>query len=75
MGTWTSVSDIHRLPQSVYRDDVMSRQTVGRWCSMFNEGRQSVEDEERFVACDWGDWITQPTAPILPRQTFTFFPH
>ncbi|GBM18035.1 hypothetical protein AVEN_75478-1 [Araneus ventricosus] len=42
-----SASDIHRSLQSVYEDDVMSRQSFGRWYSMFSEGRQSVEDENR----------------------------
>ncbi|GBM37382.1 hypothetical protein AVEN_48153-1 [Araneus ventricosus] len=40
----TSILDIHRRLQSVYGDDVMSRQMFGRSCSMFSEGRQSVED-------------------------------
>lgn len=43
----TSVSVIHERLQTVYGEQVMSRQRVGRWCCMFSEGRQSVEDEGR----------------------------
>lgn len=43
----TSVSIIHERLQIVYGEEVMSRQTVGRWCCMFSEGWQSVEDEGR----------------------------
>ncbi|KAJ4440545.1 hypothetical protein ANN_08686 [Periplaneta americana] len=41
----SNVSIIHERLQTVYGEEVMSRQMVGRWCCMFSEGRQSVEDE------------------------------
>lgn len=43
----TSVSVIHERLRTVYGKEVMSRQMVGRWCCMFSEGRQSVENEDR----------------------------
>ncbi|KAJ4427288.1 hypothetical protein ANN_24906 [Periplaneta americana] len=39
------VGVIHERLQTVYGEEVMSCQMVGRWCCMFSEGRQSVEDE------------------------------
>ncbi|GBM62279.1 hypothetical protein AVEN_264140-1 [Araneus ventricosus] len=48
-----SILDIHGRLQSVYGDDVMSRQMVGLWCSMLSEGRQMCHSVTRpFIAHD-----------------------
>ncbi|GBL79670.1 hypothetical protein AVEN_18212-1 [Araneus ventricosus] len=39
----TSILDIHRRLQTVYGEDVMSRQMVGRSCSLFSERRQMLQ--------------------------------
>ncbi|KAJ4430637.1 hypothetical protein ANN_19226 [Periplaneta americana] len=43
----SSVSIIHERLQTKYGEEVISRQMVGRWCCMFSEERQSMEDESR----------------------------
>ncbi|KAL4149906.1 hypothetical protein QTP88_003757 [Uroleucon formosanum] len=40
-------TEIHRKITEVYGPNVMSRKSVSVWCSKFNLGRESVEDEAR----------------------------
>ncbi|KAL4136258.1 hypothetical protein QTP88_007809 [Uroleucon formosanum] len=42
-----SPAEIHRKITKVYGPNVMSRKSVSVWCSKFNLGRESVEDEAR----------------------------
>ncbi|GBM03462.1 hypothetical protein AVEN_95367-1 [Araneus ventricosus] len=64
----TSILDIHRRLQSVYGDDVMSRQMVGRSCLMFSEGRKL-----------WQTWMWRGAQIGLhlptPRPTRPFIAH
>ncbi|XP_025197065.1 protein GVQW3-like [Melanaphis sacchari] len=42
-----SPTEIHRKLTEVYGPHVMSRKSVSVWCTKFNSGRESVEDEAR----------------------------
>ncbi|KAE9522184.1 hypothetical protein AGLY_017444 [Aphis glycines] len=42
-----SPTEIHRKITEVYGPQVMSRKSVSVWCTKFNSGRESVEDEAR----------------------------
>ncbi|KAL4098871.1 hypothetical protein QTP88_023389 [Uroleucon formosanum] len=42
-----SPTEIHRKITEVYGPQVMSRKSVLVWCTKFNSGRESVEDEAR----------------------------
>ena len=44
-GKWPS--EIHREPERVLENNGPSEQTVQRWFRLFQEGRTSVEDNER----------------------------
>ena len=41
-------SEIHQQICQVYGDNAMSDGMVRKWVRMFNEGRENVQDEERF---------------------------
>ncbi|GFX72479.1 hypothetical protein TNCV_4060761 [Trichonephila clavipes] len=43
----TNVSTIDELLQTTYGEEALSHPKVGRWCCMLNEGRQSVQNEDR----------------------------
>jgi hypothetical protein len=73
----TSAVEIHHELCAVYGQNVMSEETVRRWCRMFKDGWTKVHDEE---------WSSQPSAVCddlvqSERQHFTIlklsceFPH
>ncbi|GFW30978.1 hypothetical protein TNCV_2940781 [Trichonephila clavipes] len=43
----SSMNEVSVVIQIVFVERVMSRQMAGRWCCMFSEGKQRVEDEDR----------------------------
>lgn len=40
--------DIHRQLWEVYRNDILTKTGVKRWCIMFKDGRTNVYDKKRY---------------------------
>ncbi|GBO11573.1 hypothetical protein AVEN_5568-1 [Araneus ventricosus] len=52
----------------------ISLQAFCSWTILQDPSQQGTQ-KNTFVAWDGRDWITRPTAPILPHQTFIFLLH
>ncbi|GBM07629.1 hypothetical protein AVEN_230059-1 [Araneus ventricosus] len=64
----TGILHIYRRLLSVYGDDVMSRQMVGRSCSMFSEGRQTWRGTQIGLHLP----ISSPTRPFMAHDSTHF---
>ncbi|GBO19552.1 hypothetical protein AVEN_155497-1 [Araneus ventricosus] len=66
----TSILDIQQRLQSVYGDDVMSRQMVGRSCSIFSEGRQMLMRRGAQIGLHLP--TSSPTRPFIAHDSLDF---
>lgn len=67
----TRMSVIYERLQTAYGEKIISRQMVGRWCCMFSERRQSLQDEGRsrrpFISANENNIVK-----VQDSQDFTY---